>query len=167
MMGCNIPRPWKRPPTPPIYEPPEMPKTAPAKMHDQPFGSRTNAALNDGSNEWIKARDRAIIDAFDQFHQVAHDLTYHDTDLDKPIERPLNCPNCCAPIAGPFCEYCGTVFEQSFSVLTTTDNEQIVIPIYIGGEQIDKVVKQNRTQLRSENPAANVDAPPLPIKKER
>ena len=51
MMGFNIPRPWKRPPTPPIYEPPEMPKTAPAKMHDQPFGSRTNAALNDGSTD--------------------------------------------------------------------------------------------------------------------
>lgn len=136
-------------------------------MIDQPYGSRTNAALNDGSNEWIKARDRAIIDVFDQFHRVAHDLTYHDTDLDKPIKQPLNCPNCCAPIAGPYCEYCGTVFEQSFSVLTTTDNEQIVIPIYIGGVQIDKVVKQNKTQFRSENPAANVDAPPLPIKKQR
>lgn len=31
-MGCNIPRPWKRPPTP-IYEPPKMPKTAPAKTN--------------------------------------------------------------------------------------------------------------------------------------
>lgn len=151
MMGCNIPRPWKRPTTP-IYEPPEMPKTAPAKMHDQPFGSRTN---------------QAIIDAFDQFHRVAHDLTFHDTDPDKPIERPLNCPNCCAPIVGPFCEYCGTVFEQSVSILTTTDNEQIIIPIYIVGVQIDKVIKQNKTQFRSENPAANVDAPPLPMKKQR
>lgn len=27
----KIPRPTKRPPTPPIYEPPVMPKTAPAK----------------------------------------------------------------------------------------------------------------------------------------
>lgn len=24
-----------------------------------------------------------------------------------------NCPNCGAPIAGPFCEYCGTIFDIS------------------------------------------------------
>ena len=98
------------------------------KMHDQPFGSRTNDA---------------IIDAFDRFHRVAQDLIYHDTDFDKPIKQPLNCPNCCAPIAGPFCEYCGTVFEQSVSILTTTDNQQIIIPIYIGQTQIDEIIKRN------------------------
>lgn len=137
-MGCNIPRPWKRPITP-IYKPPEMPKTAPAKMHDQPYGSRTNAALNDGSNDLeIIPMNRAIIDAFDQFHQTAHDLTFHDPDHDKPIKRPLNCPNCCAPIAGPYCEYCGTVFED---VRRFCDN--VVIPIYIGQTRIDDIVRRN------------------------
>lgn len=114
-MGCNIPRPWKRPPTP-----------SPSDIEIMK-----------------KAIDEPILKAFDQFHRVAHDLTYHDTDLDKPIKRPLNCPNCCAPIAGPYCEYCGTVFEQSFSVLTTTDNEQIVIPIYIGQTRIDDIFRRN------------------------
>lgn len=78
-MGCNIPRPWKRPPTP-IYEPPEMPKTAPVKKNNQ----RTN------------------------------------------------CPNCCAVITGPVCEYCGTRFEEY---------EERVIPIYINNQQVDEVVK--------------------------
>lgn len=26
-----------------------------------------------------------------------------------------NCPNCGAPIAGPFCEYCGTIFDSDYS----------------------------------------------------
>lgn len=60
-MGCNIPRPWKRPSTP-IYKPPEMPKTAPVKKNDL----RTN------------------------------------------------CPNCCAVITGPVCEYCGTRFPELY-----------------------------------------------------
>lgn len=137
-MGCNIPRPWKRPPTPPIYEPPKMPKTAPAKMNDQPYGSKTNEAVRK---------------AFDQFHKAAQDMTYHDTDLDKPRkEHVTNCPNCCAVITGPICEYCGTRFpdlESHYQVLRTTDNQEIIIPIYIGGDKIDEVVTRNRTQFRS------------------
>lgn len=137
-MGCNIPRPWKRPPTPPIYEAPKMPNTAPAKMNDQPYGSKTN---------------EAVLKAFDQFHEAAHDLTYHDTDLDQTIkERRTNCPNCCATITGPICEYCGTRFperEQHYQIMRTTDNQEIIIPIYVGGDRIGEVVKQNRTQFRS------------------
>lgn len=137
-MGCNIPRPSKRPPTPPIYEPPKMPKTAPAKMSDQPYGSKTN---------------EAVLKAFDQFHAAAQDLTYHDTDLDKPIKRPLNCPNCCAPIAGPICEYCGTrfpEFEQHYQIMRTTDNQEIVIPIYVGNQQINEVIRRSsQSQFRS------------------
>lgn len=28
------------------------------------------------------------------------------------MSRPLNCPNCGAPITGLLCEYCGTVFGE-------------------------------------------------------
>lgn len=123
-MGCNIPRPWKRPQTPAIS--------------DQPYGSKTN---------------EAVLKAFDQFHKAAQDLTYHDTELDKPRkEHVTNCPNCCAVITGPICEYCGTRFpdlESHYQVLRTTENQEIIIPIYIGGEKIDEIVTQNRTQFRS------------------
>lgn len=59
-MGCNIPRPWKRPPTP------EPPKCVTIK-----------------------------------------------SDVSKPKqESRTNCPNCCAAITGPYCEYCGTRFRD-------------------------------------------------------
>lgn len=146
-MGCNIPRPWKRPPTPPIYEPPEMPKTAPAKMNDQLYGSKTNDAVK-------KTLENDLFDAFAQFGQVAHDLTYHDTDLDQKIkERRTNCPNCCATITGPICEYCGTRFpeleERHYQIMRTTDNQEIIIPINVGGDQIGEVVKHNPKLFRS------------------
>lgn len=126
-MGCNIPRPSKRPPTPPIYE-----------TDDQLFETRKNAVLK----------------AFEQFHAAAHDLTYHDTDLDKTIkEQRTNCPNCCATITGPICEYCGTRFpelESHYQILRTTDNREIVIPIYIGNQKIDEVIRRsNQSQFRS------------------
>ena len=53
-----------------------------------------------------------------------------------------NCPNCCAVITGPICEYCGTRFDGGrYSVLRTTEGEEIVIPIYIGNNQIDNVYR--------------------------
>lgn len=110
-MGCNIPRPWKRPPTPP------------EKIHDQPYGSRTNEAV-----EALTRFGRAEIEAFKQFGQVAHDLTYHDTATDPIIkEHRTNCPNCCATITGPICEYCGTRFpelESHYQIMRTTDNRK-------------------------------------------
>ena len=159
-MGCNIPRPWKRPPTPPDKEIME-------KAINEPLMTPNELRAVVG----LDPIDEPVLKAFDQFHEAAHDLTYHDTDLDQTIkERRTNCPNCCATITGPICEYCGTRFperEQHYQIMRTTDNQEIIIPIYVGGDRIGEVVKQNRTQFRSENPAADVVAPPLPIKKQR
>ena len=152
-MGCNIPRPWKRPPpdivfmkraiNEPLASQDQIRKAAGLperiELSDQPYGSKTN---------------EAVLKAFDRFHEVAHNLAYHDTDLDRPIkEQRTNCPNCCAPITGAICEYCGTRFPerlQRYQLLRTTDNQEIIIPIYVGGEQIGEVVKRNnKTQFRS------------------
>ena len=67
------------------------------------------------------------------------------TNIPRPTKRPecpprpyrTNCPNCCAPITGPFCEYCGTRFE---------DSGERVIPIYANGQQIGEVFKNFQRQ---------------------
>ena len=33
----------------------------------------------------------------------------------------MSCPNCGAPIRGPVCEYCGTVFDRSSEVTLHSD----------------------------------------------
>lgn len=43
----------------------------------------------------------------------------------------MNCPNCNAPIVDGICEYCGTQIETDI---------QYIVPIYMGGQQIDQVV---------------------------
>lgn len=98
-MGCNIPRPWKRPPTPPIYETPEMPKTAPAKQ-EKPIlykceNCGANLVMNEGSYyceycgtrygfdlgekevtvSTLYADGKAVYTAYQEFGQVAHDLS--------------------------------------------------------------------------------------------
>lgn len=75
-------------------------------------------------------------------------LIYHDTEQDLPLkEYRTNCPNCCAVITGPICEYCGTRFpelEQYYQIMRTTDNQEIVIPVCVGGEQVDEVIRKQR-----------------------
>lgn len=34
-------------------------------------------------------------------------------EIKEPERSPYNCPNCCAPITKPYCEYCGTRFGFS------------------------------------------------------
>lgn len=76
-MGCNIPRPTKRPPTP-------------AMNHPVPEESRTN------------------------------------------------CPNCCAVITGPICEYCGTRFGGYDP--GDPKGDAMIIPVYIGGKKVSEVI---------------------------
>lgn len=147
-MGCNIPRPSKRPPTPADKEIMKRAINEPLASQDQirkAAGLPEQMEISDQLYEW---RTQSVIEAYEQFHQAAHELTY-----DKPRkENVTNCPNCCAVITGPICEYCGTRFpdqESHYQVLRTTDNQEIIIPIYVGGDKIDEVVTRNRTQFRS------------------
>ena len=68
-----------------------------------------------------------------------------------PEESRTNCPNCCAVITGPICEYCGTRFEeQRYSIHRATDGQEFIIPIYIGNECVDEIIKKNETRYRSD-----------------
>lgn len=143
-MGCNIPRPTKRPPMPPDKEIME-------KAINEPLMTPNELRKAIG----LDPIDEPVLKAFDQFHQVAHDLTYHGTDRDQTIkERMTNCPNCCATITGSICEYCGTRFPWI--------QDAVTIPININGKIIDEVVKGMKA-----NPARFVDPPELPIQEQR
>lgn len=50
-----------------------------------------------------------------------------------------NCPNCNAPRTGNVCEYCGTLFGMD----PAPEPDNIVIPIYIGNEKIDEVIRSS------------------------
>lgn len=118
-MGTNIPRPTRRPPTPAIS--------------DQPYGSKTN---------------EAVLKAFNQFHAAAQDLIYHDTDLDQKVkDRRTNCPNCCAVITGPICEYCGTRFGGYDP--GDPKGDAMIIPVYIGSNCVGEIFKKNDSRFRS------------------
>lgn len=98
-------------------------------------------------------------------------------NIPRPLKRPptpqtqpkqirfTNCPNCCAPITGTICEYCGTRFG---GMDLAAEDDQIVIPIYIGQKQVDEAIKSaSRSAFMAWNPAADVKAPPLPVIKQR
>lgn len=142
-MGCNIPRPWKRPPTPPDKEIMKRAINEPIASQEQirkAAGLPERIELSDQLYGW---RTQSVIEAYEQLHQAAHDLTY-----DKPRkEHVTNCPNCCATITGPICEYCGTRFtdmESHYEILRTTDNQDIVIPIYIGQQRLEEIVREDK-----------------------
>lgn len=48
------------------------------------------------------------------------------------------------------------------------ENDQVVIPIYIGQKQVDEaIISASRSAFMSWNPAADVKAPALPVIKQR
>ena len=121
-MGCNNPRPWKRPPTP-----------------------QEKAIMEQAVNEPLTSLDR--IRKGLGLDPIGDLMPPKSVRINSCVSKPkkttrTNCPNCCAVITGPICEYCGTrfpEFEQRYSIYKTTENQEIVIPIYIGNERIDEV----------------------------
>ena len=68
----------------------------------------------------------------------------------EPPRSPYNCPNCCAPVVKEYCEYCGTRLGLKFVKVEQT-------PIR---EDPFKQIQEGAYNLW-------VDAPKLPIKKQR
>ena len=54
------------------------------------------------------------------------------------VEKPTNCPNCNASLQSSVCQYCGTRVGWDEGEADIS-HEQVVIPIRIGGKEIDKV----------------------------
>ena len=53
-----------------------------------------------------------------------------------------NCPNCGAPITGPFCEYCGTVFDisETKKVLAARENINACLRFQANEELYQKAI---------------------------
>ena len=68
-----------------------------------------------------------------------------------------NCPNCCAVITGPICEYCGTRFEE----------RQVCLPITVSAEEAAEVFQRWNETVFGINPCRDVQAIKLPTKKQR
>ena len=52
------------------------------------------------------------------------------------VEKPTNCPNCNASLQSSVCQYCGTRIGWDEG-----EADISVIPVYIGGKEIDKVFR--------------------------
>ncbi|MEE3334022.1 MAG: hypothetical protein VZR54_07080 [Ruminococcus sp.] len=96
-MGCNIPRPWKRPKKP---------------YNDGIYGVVTA----------MEVRKRYFSDPAEETkpiyingEEIGNVKTREKDPTPEPPRSPYNCPNCCAPIVKDYCEYCGTRF--GFSVV--------------------------------------------------
>lgn len=118
--------------------------------NDGPFGNKTNEEILESLkimsvNEHRKALNLEPVD------EVRPVELSDCSDYRVPVKSIYNCPNCCAPISGAFCEYCGTNFYISTDNGRSFDKDdnQIVIPIYIGNEQIDEAVVRSFRQFHS------------------
>ena len=116
-MGCNIPRPTKRPPTPNE----EYMK----KAVEEPIMTMNEIRAKCGLDP-VQDPERCDLVTAAQFAMMKK-------------EHATNCPNCCAVITGPICEYCGTRFGGYDP--GDPKGDAIIIPVYIGGEKVSEVIK--------------------------
>ena len=141
-MGTNVPRPWQRPKKPKMII-----------KCDGIIGEKTKDEILESLNTGLTINDHRRILGLDPVEEVNPiPMVPRMADRVPGVHR-TNCPNCCAVITGPICEYCGTRFpdlESHYQILRTTDNQEIVIPIYVGNQQIDEVIRRSsQSQFRS------------------
>ena len=80
--------------------------------------------------------------------------------------RPLECPNCGAPVRGSECEYCGTVFERNWGY------ELVEIHLAHDADAVARSLRcfnqmTGTYEWVDENPAKSVSTPDLPTKMQR
>ena len=141
-MGTNVPRPWQRPKKPKMII-----------KCDGIIGEKTKDEILESLNTGLTINDHRRILGLDPVEEVNPiPMVPRMADRVPGVHR-TNCPNCCAVITGPICEYCGTRFpdlESHYQIVRTTDNQEIVIPIYVGNQQIDEVIRRSsQSQFRS------------------
>ena len=117
------------------------------------IGEKTKDEILESLNTGLTINDHRRILGLDPVEEVNPiPMVPRMADRVPGVHR-TNCPNCCAVITGPICEYCGTRFpelESHYQMLRTTDNQEIVIPIYVGNQQIDEVIRRSsQSQFRS------------------
>ena len=125
-MGCNIPRPTKRPPTPNE----EYMK----KAVEEPIMTMNEIRAKCGLDP-VQDTERCDLVTAAQFAMMKK-------------EHATNCPNCCAVITGPICEYCGTRFGGYDP--GAGDDQTVVIPLNITAEQAAEAFRSwNESMFRS------------------
>ena len=148
-MGCNIPRPSKRPTTP---------------NYDAMYGYLT-------ANE---VRRRYGLDPVKEVTPIyIGGERCGEVVREKPEERsPYNCPNCCAPITKEYCEYCGTRFGFSVVKIDGFKKREEI-------ERLKKAINGEKAILFADNAIVAEfnrfssiahdlgDSPKLPIQKQR
>ena len=127
-MGTNIPRPTKRPATP-------------ARIRcDGIIGEKTKDEILEYLKTGLTMNDHRRILGLDPVEEVKPvPLIPRMSDRVPGVHR-TNCPNCCAVITGPICEYCGTRFSERYMIHRSTEGEEFIIPLNPTGDQVEKTI---------------------------
>ena len=139
-MGTNVPRPWKRPKKPKMII-----------KCDGVIGEKTKDEILEYLNLGLTMNDHRRILGLEPVEEVKPvQMIPRKVDRAVGVHR-TNCPNCCAVITGPICEYCGTRFEgERYSIHRTTEGQEIVIPLDISAEQAAEAFRKwNESMFRS------------------
>lgn len=85
-------------------------------------------------------------------------------EIKEPERTPYNCPNCCAPITKPYCEYCGTHFGFTVVKVNSVPKKEEIERIKSRLYADDLIVYEAFEEFHE---VAHDLPPKLPIKKQR
>ena len=136
-MGTNVPRPWQRPKKPKMI-----------LKCDGIIGEKTKDEILEYLNTGLTINDHRRILGLDPVEEVNPvPMVPRMADRVPGVHR-TNCPNCCAVITGPICEYCGTRFGGYDP--GAGDDQTVVIPLNVTAEQAAEAFRSwNESMFRS------------------